>query len=691
MYKEEIAGCAVFLKRLRLKEIATPNYPQMEESLSRQVDLLVASQEEELLHLRDYLMHLFMREENNSIISSSSIGGGGGGGGFNSLVGLLQDVHNGLSRPEANYLVNRFLVTMEDGSGGSGSPLRLRSSVDVDGEELLRVMRYTRKLALMRSALDTISFSGMTAIVGRLLGAEKTRLQEEQLMDSDSHFIPFPLGMKVLEGSRRLLVNLATRIQILAWSDCFDKEVRHLALEKFRDHAANSVCKHNMLAMMKTRADIVSMSSSSSSTGGSFGEKEILSGMTELELLALLEQSLPRTLPSSLPSPSSSSPSPSSPSPSTGQQEQEQWIKYSTFCDALVSLPDINLSEAEIATLASLFSIKDDLVSFNSSTSSRDLRRLVFSITTLCRERHINRRMALHVVSSQSQQQQQQQQHGDGLTNSDGTSSPDNKSAFAMRVLKKEYKHQLQGAAEKLLAFTKLTVQSGDVLCINLPIDSNRDRDSNSNSKKDKRAVRKRSSMKASSSCLDQTLLDDNVLAFSERPVQWSRLRAHQLPSKPSTPSMTKVVISSSRAPTSSKAGGQNNLTRSSVSKLSAAAADNIPIVLEYEKVETLLKSATLTISIHEDLQTLSETQLVCRCVVRSSDDADGYGGVGVEEGGISAVVEVEDVIVTALNVKLPSLALVDRDAAVEFACNLMGKIYVEEVIDKSTELKIYE
>jgi hypothetical protein len=633
IYQEEIAGCAVFLKRLRLKEIATPNYPQMEEALSRQVDLLVASQEEELVHIRDYLMHLFMREE--SIAA-----------GFNGLVGLLHDVHNGLSRPEANYLVNRFLVTVDDaaawgsGGGGEGSPLRLRATVD--GEELLRVMRYTRKLALMRSALDTVSFSGMTAVVGRLLAAEKTRLQEELRMDTDSHFIPFPLGMKVLQCSRRLqMMNLATRIHILAWSDCFDKEVRHLALEKFRDHAANSVCKHNMLAMMKTRADIVSKSSS-------FGMKEILSGMTETELLALLEQSLPsrRSAPSST----------GLQQEGEGQGEVEETIKYSIFSDALVSLPELNLSEAEVATLASLFSVKDDLLTFNSSRDRQDLRRLVFSITTLCRERFINRRMALHVLSSV--------QHGpsidgteQGTSSEQGSSSLGNKSAFTMRVLTKEYKHKLQGAAEKLLAFTKLTIQSGDVLCITLPIDSS-----------DSRAGRRKRSSVTTSSCLDQTLLDDNVLSFSERVVQWTRLRALMPQSKPI-----------SRTPTT-KAGVQN-LTRSSVSKLSAA--DNVPIVLEYEKVETLSKSATLTISIHEDLQTLSETQLICRCVVKSSDDA----GNGVVEGAGSVV---EDVV-TALNVKLPSLALVDRDAAVEFASNLMGKIYVEEIIGKSIELKITE
>lgn len=619
VYQEEIAGCAVLLKRLRLKEIATPNYPQMEEALSRQVDLLVASQEEELVHIRDYLMHLFTREE--SIAA-----------GYNGLVGLLHDVHNGLSRPEANYLVNRFLVTMEDdacGGGGEGSPLRLRTTVD--GEELLRVMRHTRKLALIRSALDTVSFSGMTVVVGRLLAAEKTRLQEELRMDTDSHFIPFPLGMKVLQCSRRLqLMNLASRIHILAWSDCFDKEVRHLALEKFRDHAANSVCKHNMLAMMKTRATIVSMSSS-------FGVKEILSGMTEPELLALLEQSLTSRR--------------SSPS-STGLQQEgegEETIKYSIFSDALVSLPEINLSEAEVASLASLFNIKDDLLTFNSST---DLRRLVFSITTLCRERYINRRMALHVVSSV-------QQHGPSIDGteqgtSSGSSSLDNKSAFTMRVLTKEYKHKLQGVAEKLLAFTKLTIQSGDVLCITLPSDSS-----------DSRAGRRKRSSVTTSSCLDQTLLDDNVLSFSERVVQWTRLRA-LLP-------QTKPISRTSTSKT-----GVQNLTRSSVSKLSAV--DNAPIVIEYEKVETLSKSATLTISIHEDLQTLSETQLICRCIARSSDDA-------VEEG---AGTMVED-IVTALNVKLPSLALVDRDAAVEFASNLMGKIYVEEIIGKSIELKITE
>jgi hypothetical protein len=223
-----------------------------------------------------------------------------------------------------------------------------------------------------------------------------------------------------------------------------------------------------------------------------------------------------------------------------------------------------------------------------------------------------------------------------------------------MRVLTKEYKHKLQGVAEKLLAFTKLTIQSGDVLCITLPSDSS-----------DSRAGRRKRSSVTTSSCLDQTLLDDNVLSFSERVVQWTRLRA-LLP-------QTKPISRTSTSKT-----GVQNLTRSSVSKLSAV--DNAPIAIEYEKVETLSKSATLTISIHEDLQTLSETQLICRCVARSSDDA-------VEEG---AGTMVED-IVTALNVKLPSLALVDRDAAVEFASNLMGKIYVEEIIGKSIELKITE
>jgi len=570
----------------------------VEESVSKQLDLLIASQEEELIHIKNYLMHL-IHESNGS--------------GFNGLVGLLQDVHNGLSRSEANYLVNRFLVKRSDDSG-VGSLLQLRTTVD--GEELLSAMRYARKLTLMRSALDGVSFSGMTSIMGRLLIAEKTKLQH---VDADSHFVPFPLGMKVLELSRRLLVNLATRMQILAWSDCFDKELQNLALEKFRDHAANSICKHNMLDMMKTRAEIVSISG--------FGEKAILSGMTEPELQAQLEESFQSVVP--LPASASS----------------EQSIKYTTFCDALVNLPDINLSEAEIATLASLFTAepqlisKDDLLPFS---PSRDLRRLVFSITTLCRERHINRRMALHIVSSHAP------------SNSDSTptcSSPDNKSAFALRVLKKEYKHLLQATAEKLLTFTKLTVQSGDVLCITLPSDSGDH-------------ARKRTSVKASS--LDSTLLDDNVLAFSEMVVQWCRLRVH-LPSKPNTPNIAKVV---SRVSTS-KNGGPN-LSRSSVSKLSAADA---PIVVEFEKVETLSKPATLTISIHEDLQTLAETQLVCRCVVRSSDTEEG----------------VTEEIVTALNVKLPSLALVDRDAAVEFASNLMSKIYVEEVIGKSTELKINE
>ena len=272
---------------------------------------------------------------------------------------------------------------------------------------------------------------------------------------------------------------------------------------------------------------------------------------------------------------------------------------------------------------------------------------IVSMIITHCRERIIHRRMSLHASAK--------------LTDMSNT-RPMSAAAVALH---EEAKNQLKQLADKLLNFVKIQMV-GDDMVIHLPIDNEKRRTSQMGFGDDSHS--------------SQNQNQPSVLYQGVRLIEWQVSQAVVVPVARQSMLRNSISVargSEHRQSTSGSivpvSGSTNSLTPSSAHAAASHAAAAISPhaqpahTINYEVIKRKKIPVFVSIMAAESGAMQVATSLICKII--SAD----------------ATVRLQ----CPLPVKMPSIGVVDREAARQFAGNVVDKMYVSEVLHHQAELKM--
>eukprot|EP00428_Durinskia_dybowskii_P078119 CAMPEP_0170357022 /NCGR_PEP_ID=MMETSP0117_2-20130122/1484_1 /TAXON_ID=400756 /ORGANISM="Durinskia baltica, Strain CSIRO CS-38" /LENGTH=257 /DNA_ID=CAMNT_0010611159 /DNA_START=117 /DNA_END=890 /DNA_ORIENTATION=- len=255
-------------------------------------------------------------------------------------------------------------------------------------------------------------------------------------------------------------------------------------------------------------------------------------------------------------------------------------------------------------------------------------------VITHCRERIIHRRMSLHVTSST-------RDFGDRAMST---------TAIALH---EEAKSQLKQLADKLLNFVKIQMVAESIV-IHLPIDNEKRRQSQLGGFADEFS--------------STQSFTPNVLYQGVRWIEWKIMKAIVVPVP--RQSLARSSISVQRtAEHRLSSGNIQPLSGSMASMTMSPSHMAMTKDVRYEVVKTKKVPVLVSIVPGENGPVQSTTSLACRII--TSD----------------ARIRLQ----CPLPVKMPSIGLVDREAARQFAGNVVDKMYVQEVMGEQSELKMRE
>jgi hypothetical protein len=651
----------------RAKESAHEEHRRKEEWAGEKAEEIIRSHEADILHIVNFLKTKIKRI-NESVIDPTMK--------FNEMVNLFRSPASGLSRFEANRLINKLLsvnppgtlspseaseeavvqqlthstsaagsslgTTPKANSGHGGhhhgqhsgvakaamSPSHkvLISGLSISGkqfrshfttQELHDAVHEARKISVMRGLMEEIDSSSTRTAILKALQAEAKRLRKKGGSTEESNFLSVKACFKVLESLHDLRLNRSQILFIISWAECFDKDGTELDIEKFAEHAASIVAKLTARQMMETRAEVV--------TQGSFDEKKVLNGMRENELETHLEYAL-----SSL-------------------NAENDLITPDQLHDVLKDIPRLNLSERDCTALVVPFDhshIEEGVFNWR-----EHLHHIVSLIITHCRERIIHRRMSLHVTSSQR-----------------GMEDAGRPMSAAAIALHEEAKNQLKQLADKLLNFVKIQMVA-DSMVIHLPIDTEKRRASQLGGFTDEFSS-------------TQNMVP-NVMYQGVRWIEWSVLQAVVRPV-----SRQSVMRSSISVPMRNT---EHRMSSGSIQPI-AGSLPVMPQSLQSPHHGSGAASLAALTPAHQAQQQVEyKTVRKNKVPVLISITPGETGPVQVGTALMCKIITANGSIrlQCPLPVKMPSIGIVDREAARQFAGNVADKMYVEEVTGSRAELKM--
>jgi hypothetical protein len=501
-------------------------------------------------------------------------------------------------------------------------------------QELFDAIFDVRKVSVMRGLMEGIDTSVTHTTILRALMEEVTALKASGEMSQESFYIPIKNCFKVLGDLHDLRLNRSQILFIISWAECFDKDGVEVDVVKFAEHAAGIISKITAKEMMETRADVVNK--------GSFDEKKILNGMRENELEMHLAYAL------------------------ASLNAEDHVITSDQLKDVLKEIPRLNLSERDCSALVIPFDPEHLKGPLN---WKEHLHAIVSMIITHCRERIIHRRLSLHVTSSVS----------------DFNAAAHRGMTSAARALHDEARNQLKQLADKLLNFVKIQMVGDNRLVIHLPIDN------------EKRRTAQLTGFDEHNHHQQQP----SVMYQGVRYINWNVLQTvfvqqTMVPPSPmvrqSSRSMLRNSISIVRASTQAAAAatggaggalGEHRLSSAGLPGTTSAAAAATAAAMgssggsaaaagvetKYEKKSSRKMPFFVSIVAAENASVHPITTLYCKLI-------NATGSCRLQ---------------SVLPLKMPSIGLVDREAAHEFACNVVDKMYVDQIIGGATELKMKE
>lgn len=620
-----------------------------EEWAREKAEEIVRSHEADILHIVNFLKTKIKRI-NESVVDPNMK--------YNEFVNLFRSPGSGLARFEANQLIAKLLVVQGSGGGGAGGSGGFATSLDAaddrttsgQGQGQHHTGHFSHSVKTPKASSFTNSQSSKqyrshfttAELHEAVYEARRISVMRGLMEEIDSSSTRNNIAKALQEEAKMLKKkgDLAVDSPFLPVKSCFKvlEEMHDLRLN--RSQILFIISWADCYDKEGSSLDVIKFADHAANIVVKLGVKELMETRAEVVaqgsfdekkvLNGMREGDLESHLESAF----------------TALNAENDLITPEQLRDVLKDIPRLNLNERDCTALMVPFDhahMEEGVFNWKEHVHS-----IVSMIITHCRERIIHRRMSLHVSSSMSD-----------LNNNRPMSS-------AAIALHEEAKNQLKQLADKLLNFVKIQMV-GDNMIIHLPIDNEKRRASQMGFGDDMNS--------------NQSLNQPSMLYQGVRWIEWTTSRAVVVPAP--RQSVLRNSISAARNSTLANAtttsSGSNAAAASSVSTPTAAhaAASHAAAALtpttqtrktvNYECVSSKKIPVFVSIMTAETGAMQVATSLVCRVI--SSD-----GTVRLQ---------------CPLPVKMPSIGVVDREAARQFAGNVVDKMYVDEVIDQKAELKM--
>ena len=600
---------------------------------------------------------------------------------YNELMHLFRSPASGLARVEANMLIKSLLNgegadghgkaaggegAGAEGSGsaggGGGSSQHDHSSQHgvhsfhmktmkqakvfrsvFSQQELFDAVYQARKTTIMRGLLEEVDSTALHSTILDMLNEEAQRLKKDGSIPADSLYLPVEACFRVLESAHAFRLNRSQILFIISWAECFDKVGKALELDRFAEHCSEIISKLNVAEMLDTRSEVLSQ--------GTFDDKVVLNGMREKDVEKHLEYAFSQAC------------------------DEQGLVDATVLQDVLKGIPRLSLADREIHTIVATFRLTDKVF-------WKDiLHATVSNVISLCRERVIHRRVSIAATTSRRL-----------------STMPTDRA----RLIQGYAQQQLSTLAERLLNYVKLETEREE-LVIRLPLDHLKGG---------------RTSQMAPDDGIFFQSSENNILFRAVRFMPWYDVKKVPVSThkgKKGTLSRVQTAVrektfremaaatgaaagagaatgpvgtDASAAAASTHTGtataGAGTATTSAVNAANTPSSSAAAVgtrtggtisprrPVESEQQFEIVKKATgslpVMVSVHAQENSLSETTLV------------------------ASIVDCRSMIMVSskLEVKLPTIALVDRDAAGQFASNVVSRLCIEDSIaDQTRELKM--
>lgn len=290
-YSKSLKLCGDLLKVFKAKESALEEHRQKEAEAEAKALKFAQVSVEETNRIVKYLRHKIKEISELQIDPFSK---------YSEIQNAIRAPHSGLSKSEANMIIAKLFmgistskIANENANTSNGTspadrvPLRHSAKsfkFAFSPQELFDAVFDARKTTIMRTLLrDNIDTSSTKQLILSGLQREVEHRRKRGELHGDLSFLPVPACFDVLDNLRQFRLTRAQIMFIISYADCYDRDGTSLDIYRFADHAASIVSNMNTVEVMETRAEVINHSS--------IDDRKVLHGMQEKELVRLLEYS----------------------------------------------------------------------------------------------------------------------------------------------------------------------------------------------------------------------------------------------------------------------------------------------------------------------------------------------------------------------------------------------------------------
>jgi Ca2+-binding EF-hand superfamily protein len=282
----------------------------------------------------------------------------------NAVVEVLRHPNAGLNRTEANMLLARLYPH----KGSLDSAVDLSAHTSASNSLILNlenILSDIRRTTIMRGFIEDLPASSVAAHLQSVFNAELGRLHEAaKLKDGDafvsSTSLPLSTVFGLLERNTMVRLNRTQILGILSWADCFEEgSSSEINCKRFARYAADVITKLNSPDQMLRRASVVKHAA--------FEMNNLLNGATQAEIESYLTDAF------------------------TKLQKETKVLDEFQVTSVIRNMPKVNLSDKEASTLFATIPKNPD----KGFQWKQFVPCAYLATADICRERMISRRLTL--------------------------------------------------------------------------------------------------------------------------------------------------------------------------------------------------------------------------------------------------------------------------------------------------------
>jgi len=234
-------------------------------------------------------------------------------------------------------------------------------------EELMEIVHAIRRNSIMRGILRELSPTACTNLILSHIEIIREDMILAGLLDPATIYVPVKVCYQALNNASELRLNRSQILSIVSWAECYDKSGQNLDYKGFADGAAKVIVKLFDPEHLTNRANILD----SGQHKDDEEEATIMSGLQEEDLTFFLKQTVHSLL--------------------VGESRE---LNQKQCSHVLKEVPLLKLGDHEIAAVVAACTGDNYMVNVDHLlANSYDILR------NICRERFINRRVAIMALS----------------------------------------------------------------------------------------------------------------------------------------------------------------------------------------------------------------------------------------------------------------------------------------------------